>query len=71
MSKSNDTQISDNTNQSSHSGIEEITMQMMQIVGGGQNQPSSEQIDRFLDLQEKGMDYTHKRQSHVFTQRYP
>lgn len=46
-------------------GVESTVMQALQVITGNQYNPSSAQVDRFLDLQEKGMDYTHK-DNHTF-----
>ena len=41
---------------------ENVTAHMMQIFGNQTQQyvPTQAQVDKILDLQEKGMDYTHK-----------
>lgn len=41
---------------------ENVTAQILQIFGNQSNQyvPTQAQVDKILDLQEKGMDYTHE-----------
>jgi len=46
-------------------GIETMAMQAMQIITGNQYNPTTEQVDKMLALQEKSMDYTHK-DTHTF-----
>ena len=39
---------------------ETVVAQMLQMTVGKQYQPTQQQVDKFLSLQEKGMDYTHE-----------
>lgn len=49
------------TQQLPDSGVlsEHVALRMMQIGSGQSYTPTSEQVDKILSLQEKGMDYTH------------
>lgn len=56
--------INSNQEESSDMPIinENVTAHMMQIFGNSSQQyiPTQTQVDKILELQEKGMDYTHK-----------
>jgi hypothetical protein len=41
-------------------GMETMALQAMQIITGNQYNPTTEQVDKMLALQEKSMDYAHK-----------